>query len=167
MVTVAASSGSLRNMSGFFKLQAYFFMNVYIPVSNWLWGHTKSQWVGMGEPLPSAVAAQWSEWCNGSGYVQTAFGQTIDQHWYNEIKMPSLWLHAADDPIAVKDNVLEMIAVYQNMPAKLVELDPRVLQIQQIGHMKFFSRKSKKLWSQVLDWILNNNQPKDAIPPGN
>ena len=40
-----SSSGSLRNMRKSYLLKAHFFMNFYIPVSNLLFGHTKSQWV--------------------------------------------------------------------------------------------------------------------------
>ncbi|MEM1219915.1 MAG: alpha/beta fold hydrolase, partial [Bacteroidota bacterium] len=79
---VACSSGSIRNMDYPFRFTANFFMNFYIPVSNLLFGHTKSQWVGMGEPLPSGVAAQWSKWCNGSGYVAVDLDTVIKEHHY-------------------------------------------------------------------------------------
>ena len=75
-----SSSGSLRNMRKGYLLKAHFFMNFYIPVSNLLFGHTKSQWVGMGEPLPKKVARQWQKWCNGKGYVKTGFGSDINKH---------------------------------------------------------------------------------------
>ncbi len=157
MVTIASSSGSLKNMRGFFKLQAHFFMNVFIPLNNLLWGHTKSSWVGMGESLPAKVAAQWSEWCNGSGYVQMAFGKSITKHLYDDITMPSVWYYAADDPIAVFTNVAEMSKVYKNMPTQIVELDPKNSEIKEIGHMKFFSRKNKQFWPEVSDWIMKHN----------
>ena len=46
-----SSSGSLRNMRKRYLFKAHFFMNLFIPLSNLFFGHTKSQWVGMGEPL--------------------------------------------------------------------------------------------------------------------
>ena len=47
----ACSSGRLKNMPVPHKLKAHFFMNFYIPLSNIIFGHTKSQWVGMGETI--------------------------------------------------------------------------------------------------------------------
>ncbi len=78
----ASSSGSLRNMPYPFKIFALFFMNVFIPLSNFFFGKTNSHWVSMGEPLPKLVAQQWRKWCNGKGYVATDFDKNIKSHLY-------------------------------------------------------------------------------------
>lgn len=153
ILNFASSSGSLKNMNYPFKLSAAFFLNVYIPLSNVLFGYTKTQWVGMGEPLPKSVAAQWEKWCNGSGYVKTDFGKEIKKHWYDEITIPSLWMHATDDGIANLPNVKEMVSVYPNSKSKIVTLDPARIGLKEIGHMKFFTRKNRDLWTYALDWL--------------
>ena len=150
-----SSSGSLRNMRKSYLLKAHFFMNLYIPFSNLLFGHTKSQWVGMGEPLPREVAKQWQQWCNGTGYVQTAFGNEVDEHFYNEITIPSKWLLATDDDIANILNVHDMISVFPKMKAEIEELNPDTYQVDEIGHMKFFSRKCSHLWTKVSEYLLS------------
>ena len=96
----ASSSGSLRNMKGYFRWQAHFFMDVYIPLNNRIFGLTRTDWVGMGEPLPREVAQQWATWCKGRGYVETGFGSTIQEQYYDRIQCPSLWVTAFDDDIA-------------------------------------------------------------------
>jgi predicted alpha/beta hydrolase len=96
----ACSSGSLRNMKYPFKLSALFFMNWFIPFNNLLFGYTNSQWIGMGEPLPKQVAQQWSEWCNGTGYIKTYLDRNRVTHFYDELKCDSLWVNATDDKIA-------------------------------------------------------------------
>lgn len=148
-----SSSGSLRNMRKSYLLKAHFFMNFYIPLSNLLFGHTKSQWVGMGEPLPKNVARQWQKWCNGKGYVKTGFDSDIQQHYYNEINIPSKWLLASDDDIANLLNVHDMLSVFPNMPAEIEELDPHEHNVQEIGHMGFFSRRCQHLWPIVTDYF--------------
>lgn len=153
MFNVSCSSGSLKNMDYPFKLQAEFFMNVFIPFSNLLFGHAKSQWVGMGEPLPRVVAAQWREWCNGSGYVQEALGKTIHRHHFDNLSIPSQWLYAADDDIANQKNVQEMVGVYKAIKAELITLHPEELGYKDIGHMKFFSSRRKELWKFALNWL--------------
>ena len=153
MLNFASSSGRIRNMKFPFRLYARFFMSVFIPFSNGLFGHTKAHWVGMGEALPKMVARQWSEWCNGQGYVKTGFGKTIDRHWYDELDFPSLWINATDDDIAIDENVGDMLAVFTRLKVERLTLDPTDYGLKEIGHMKFFSRKNKVLWKIALEWL--------------
>ncbi|MBP7273982.1 MAG: alpha/beta hydrolase [Saprospiraceae bacterium] len=153
MFNVACSSGSIPNMKFPFRWRAKFFMNWFIPLNNILFGYTNTQWLKMGEPLPKNVAQQWSDWCNASGYVKSAFGKTIHRHWYDLINFPSLWLHAIDDDIAVSENVDEMMRVYPNSPSKKLTLNPRDYDLIDIGHMGFFSKSNKKLWVLATDWL--------------
>ena len=153
----ASSSGRLKNMKLSYKFPAHFFMNFFIPVSNLLFGHTKSQWVGMGEPLPKQVARQWQIWCNGQGYVKTTFGKTVHQHWYDELTMPSMWVNAVDDQIAINENVADMVSVFTQLPAETKTLNAADHGLKEIGHMKFFSRQSQQLWSLATDWLARHS----------
>lgn len=154
---IAFSSGRLRNMELKFKPQAYFFMNMFIPLSNLFFGHTKSQWVGMGEPLPKKVAQQWSQWCNGKGYVRTVLGTSIKEHTYDIFDKPMLCINAIDDSIAITENVKDMLAVFTKAKGKIITLNPKEEELKEIGHMKFFSRKSERLWLLALDWLKKHN----------
>lgn len=148
-----SSSGSLRNMRKGYLIKAHFFMNGFIPLSNFLFGCTNSQWVGMGEPLPKKVARQWQQWCNGSGYIKTAFGKEVKNHYFDDIRIPSKWLLATDDDIANIKNVYDMISVFPNMKAEVEQLDPAEHNVKDIGHMKFFSRKCQHLWPKVTEYF--------------
>ena len=149
----ASSSGQLKNMKMPYVFKAHFFMNVFIPLSNLLFGHTKSQLLGMGEPLPKMVARQWRDWCNGQGYVKTAFGKTVNSHLYDELTTPSLWVNASDDDIAIDKNVADMLSVFKNIKAETLTLNPQESGLNEIGHMKFFSRKAEPLWHHVINWL--------------
>lgn len=159
MFNFGSSSGNLRNMAPRYKLRAHFFMNVFIPLNNALFRHTKSHLVGMGEPLPRQVARQWQQWCNGQGYVETAFGKEVTQHWYDAIDFPSYWLLASDDDIACERNARDMIRVYSNMPAKIDIVRPEEHGINDIGHMKFFSRQCEALWPKATQFF------EQQLPP--
>lgn len=150
---VACSSGSLRNMKMPYFAKAHFFMNIFIPLSNFFSGHTKSQLFGMGEPLPRLAAAQWRNWCNGQGYVRTAFGRSVTKHYYDELTTPSMWIRAVDDDIANEENVAEMISVFRKTTATSLTVCPSQYGLKEIGHMKFFSRKSQVLWPHVTSWL--------------
>jgi len=155
MFNFACSSGCLKNMEWKYRAKAHFFMNMFIPVNNLLFGYVKSHWVGMGEPLPKNVAKQWQQWCNGQGYVKTAFGQTIHHHLYDELELPSKWSYAIDDDIANHANVLDMISVFTKAKdhADVHEYKPKDHALNEIGHMKFFSRKAKPLWNDAATWL--------------
>jgi predicted alpha/beta hydrolase len=153
MFNVACSSGSLRNMRFPFRIGAVFFMNVAIPLSNFLFGHTKSQWFGMGEALPRQVGEQWARWCNAQGYIKVDLDKTIHEHSYDTLAIPSRWLAATDDPIACEANVREMIGVYSKIESEVIVLEPRELGFDEIGHMGFFSSKRKSLWEYAADWM--------------
>lgn len=149
----ACSSGQIDQMLTPFRYQARFFMDIYIPISNKIFGYTKSEWVGMGEPLPAQVATDWRNWCNAQGYVETEFGKRVKEHWFYDIDCPSLWVNASDDGIANNDNVDDMTRVFKKMPVERIELDPVQEGVKEIGHMKFFSKKSEKLWLYLTDWL--------------
>ena len=153
IVNYASSSGSLRNMRGWFRLQAHFFMGCYIPLNNAVFGLTRADWVGMGEPLPRDVAQQWATWCKGRGYVETGFERTIQTHHYDTLDCPGLWLSAVDDDIACSANVDDMIRVYKQMPAQRIDLNPSDYGFKEIGHMNFFRRQYAVLWPLAVDWL--------------
>ena len=138
------------------QLKAHFFMNFFIPISNALFGYTKSHWIGMGEPLPKNVAKQWQEWCNGSSYVKVAFGKTIHKHCYHELETPSMWVNAADDYIANNKNTDDMLSIFKKLPVTKLTISAKDHDLDEIGHMKFFSRKSETLWAYALNWIADH-----------
>lgn len=150
---VACSSGQLSNMRMPYWLKAQFFMNLFIPVSNFIFGCTHSDKVGMGEKLPSGVARQWQQWCNGQGYVKTAFNKSITHHYYDELTLPMYWVNAIDDDIANDKNVDDMMRVFTQAQSITLTLSPKEYGLKEIGHMKFFSRKSSLLWAHVIDWL--------------
>lgn len=157
---VACSSGRIKNMELPFKAQAMVFMDAAIPLGNLILGYTPSDKFNMGEPLPRGVAKQWRDWCNGKGYIKTAFGKTVFTHYYDELDTPSLWLNFTDDDIANAKNVDDMLAVFTAMPAKKRMISPKEFGLNHIGHMKYFSSKTHakapKLWQMATDWIVEH-----------
>ena len=156
---VACSSGRIKNMSMPYKFKAMGFMDVCIPLANLTLGYTPSDKIGMGEPLPRGVSRQWREWCNGAGYIKTAFGKSIQTHFYDDMTMPSLWLGFSDDDIANSKNMDDMIRVFTKMPVEKHFLDPKDFGLNSIGHMRYFSSitnaKAPQLWQMAVDWLKN------------
>ncbi|WP_201538565.1 alpha/beta hydrolase family protein [Psychrobacter sanguinis] len=154
---VACSSGCIKNMKMPYKLKAKFFMDIFIPINNLMLGYTASDKVGMGENLPKHVARQWREWCKGEGYIKTAFGKSIQTHFYDDFAIKSLWVGFSDDDIANSKNMDDMIRVFSQMPVEKRFFDPKEFGVDNIGHMLYFSRrintKAPELWQMAVDWI--------------
>ena len=154
---VACSSGQIKNMDMPYKLKAIGFMDAFIPLTNLTFGYTPADKIGMGEPLPRGVARQWREWCNGAGYIKTAFGKSIHTHFYDEIDMPALWLGFSDDEIANSKNIDDMIRVFSKMPVEKHFFEPEEFGLNSIGHMRYFSSrtnaKAPQLWQMAVDWL--------------
>ena len=154
---VACSSGQIKNMDMPYKLKAIGFMDAFIPLTNLTFGYTPADKIGMGEPLPRSVARQWREWCNGAGYIETAFGKSIHTHFYDEIDMPALWLGFSDDEIANSKNIDDMIRVFSKMPVEKRFFEPEEFGLNSIGHMRYFSSKTNakapQLWQMAVDWL--------------
>ena len=154
---VACSSGRIKNMDMPYKLKAMGFMDAFIPLTNLTFGYTPADKIGMGEPLPRGVARQWREWCNGAGYIKTAFGKSIHTHFYDEIDIPALWLGFSDDEIANSKNIDDMIRVFSKMPVEKRYFDPEEFGLNSIGHMRYFSSKTNakapQLWQMAIDWL--------------
>ncbi|ALM22075.1 alpha/beta hydrolase [Nonlabens sp. MIC269] len=156
MFNFGSSSGSLEYTKYPFKLKSFFWLNFYIPLSNLIFGHTKSQWVGMGEPLPKNVGKEFTKWCNGKGYVKVDLDTKIKEHLYNELSFNTLWVHAKDDEIANYENVKDMIRVHPNIKSTILTLSPKEYGFKDIGHMKFFSKRKKELWDLTIKWLNEN-----------
>ena len=154
---VACSSGQIKNMDMPYTLKAIGFMDAFIPLTNLTFGYTPADKIGMGEPLPRSVARQWREWCNGAGYIETAFGKSIHTHFYDEIDMPALWLGFSDDEIANSKNIDDMIRVFSKMPVEKRFFEPEEFSLNSIGHMRYFSSKTNakapQLWQMAVDWL--------------
>lgn len=154
---VACSSGCIKNMKMPYKLKAKFFMDIFIPINNLMLGYTASDKVGMGENLPKHVARQWREWCKGEGYIKTAFGKSIQTHFYDDFAIKSLWVGFSDDDIANSKNMDDMIRVFSQMPVEKRFFDPKEFGVDNIGHMLYFSRrintKAPELWQMAVDWV--------------
>ena len=153
MLNIASSSGSLAYLEYPFKALAYFFLNIFIPFNTFLFGRANLQWVAMGEPLPKKVGLQWRKWCNKKGYAEADFGKEISIHQYDQLRLPSKWIYSADDAIANRRNVLDMIRIYSAMPHEITKLKPAELGFKEIGHMKFFKSTHKQLWHYATDWL--------------
>ena len=108
---VACSSGQIRNMAMPYRAKTIWFMDVFIPVSNVLFGYTQSSKIGMGEDLPKTLPNS-----GEIGAMAQAISKPLLVKQWNPITMRLTCLlcgwNAPDDDIANDKNVADMIGCF-------------------------------------------------------
>jgi predicted alpha/beta hydrolase len=159
VLMVSASSGHVWGLRMPYRIVAYGYLRVYLPVTARLLGYSPSHAIGMGEDLPAGVARQWSRWCLGRGYVANEFGRGITRHYYDEFRAPILSLYSNDDSIATPRNVDDLLRLFPSAPKQTVCLDPRAFGFKGFGHVDFFRTSRAAAWPLALDWLRDGKSP--------
>jgi predicted alpha/beta hydrolase len=153
VLMVSASSGHVRGLRFPYRIAAYAYLRLYLPVTARALGYSPSKIIGMGEDLPAGVARQWSRWCLRPGYVANEFGRGISRHYYDEFRAPILSLYASDDSIATPRNVDDLLRLFPLAPKQTVCLDPSRFNVPRFGHVDFFRASRSAAWPIALEWL--------------
>ena len=154
IVQVASSSGYMGAMGWRYRVLGRLLLCAYGSLSVRALGYGATRWVGWGEDLPSGVLRQWAEWCSTPGYLESSFGDSIEQHWFDEIRCPLLNLSAEDDPIATQANVSDILRLFPNAGIERRRLDPHGAGVGKIGHIDFFRSRCAPLWPLAQDFLV-------------
>lgn len=151
LIAIAGSTGHVANMRPEFARKALLMFNVYMPVSNLLFGCAKAKRIKWGEDLPRLVAKQWAQWCKNGHYVKTAIERGDIQHdFHQDITQTITAIHADDDDIANDANVAEFLSLYPNANKITISLNPKQYGFNSIGHNLIFRPSHQALWELIL-----------------
>ncbi|MEM1449218.1 MAG: alpha/beta fold hydrolase [Planctomycetota bacterium] len=150
VVQVAGSSGYFGGMGLRMRTLGRLLLRVYGPLAVRLRGYAPVRVLGWGEDLPAGVALQWGEWCSTPGYVESAFGRTVDRAAYDALRCRIVNVTATDDPIATEANVEDLLRLFPNADITRVRLVPSDLGVPSIGHVGFFRPSLGAAWDDVF-----------------
>ena len=146
---VASQNASHTNWRGKSRITVDLFWNVIIPFSTGLFGGLPGWTYGGKEKIPKEVAKQWARWgrskkgapeCEANGF-----------ECYRKMKFPAQFLSIEEDELMAPRKSVETIAAsYAN--AQHIHFQ------QPIGHMGFFTKAHRNLWSKVIDWVMQHNE---------
>ncbi len=151
LLAVASQSGYWRNWAGPGRAGMWLATHVVLPGLSKLLGYFPARRLGQGEDLPAGVASEWASWCRHPGYIVEALGA---QAQYARLTMPlrAIWL--ADDSYAPLPAVKALLGFYPAAPGEVVEVYPRLVGAQKIGHFGFFRERFRDtLWKGAADWL--------------
>ncbi|MDR3613026.1 MAG: alpha/beta fold hydrolase [Candidatus Obscuribacterales bacterium] len=153
VVSIGCSTGYAGNIRMPDRLGAWFFLKIYFPLTMKFLGYVPGKKLGLGEDLPKGIARQWADWCTNPGYVSNAFGKEIHKNYYQNLSMPMLVINMKDDAISTPRNVEALQTLFPNAQIETVWLEAQDYKLKTVGHMGFFRKENKVLWTTVKEWL--------------
>lgn len=154
LISIAGSTGYIKGLKGLTRLLAPLMFNVIFPLARFTLGYAPTHAIGMGENLPKNVAQEWAQFCNKSGYVINAIGQTVQQDFHTKIRCPITAIYATDDEIATQKNVQDLLQLYPNATTHFIALNPKNYGHKYIGHMLIFKKSHQNLWPLIAQNLI-------------
>jgi predicted alpha/beta hydrolase len=151
LLAVASQSGYWRHWPGLGRIGMWLATHVVLPGLSRLLGYFPARRLGQGEDLPEGVAREWASWCRHPGYIVGALDAKAQ---YAQLTMPlrAVWL--ADDAYAPLPAVRALLGFYPAASGEIVEVYPRMVGAEKIGHFGFFRERFRDtLWQAAADWL--------------
>ena len=152
LLAVASQSGYWRHWPGLGRAGMWLATHVILPGLSRTLGYFPAQRLGQGEDLPAGVAREWASWCRHPGYIVGALDAAAQ---YERLRLPlrAVWL--ADDSYAPLPAVRALLGFYPSSPGEIVEVHPRLVGAERIGHFGFFRERFRDtLWQSAADWLV-------------
>ena len=154
---ISSSTGYWKWIASPYKYFTLFVWHGLTPLMLNTVGYLPATWFGLGEDLPKGVAAEWRSWCLNSTYFGKYFGTVIQKQFYSEVKIPLHFLYPEDDTMATDKTVESLRGFYTNATTTTEKIILAENHLQKVGHLGFFSRKSKgQLWGKAAAYLDEN-----------
>jgi len=151
---ISSSTGYWKWIASPYKYFTLFVWQGLTPLMLNTVGYLPASWFRLGEDLPKGVAAEWRSWCLNATYFGKYFGTVIQKQFYSEVKIPIHFLYPEDDLIATDKTVASLRGFYTSAKTTTEKMILRDHHLQKVGHLGFFSRKSKEqLWGKAVTYL--------------
>jgi predicted alpha/beta hydrolase len=109
--------------------------------------------LGMGEDLPKNVFLQWRHWSSFPHYFFDDPKMKGIKDLFARVNIPIRAINSIDDKWASPAARDAFMWAYKNSQIERVDLNPKNIGMNAIGHMSYFRPGAKKLWQETLDWL--------------
>ncbi|MEM7335317.1 MAG: alpha/beta fold hydrolase [Chloroflexota bacterium] len=148
-VTMSSQSGYWGLQGGNQPLIVRFQVTVLMPLIARTFGYFPWSKLGSAEDLPLGAALEWCRWCRDPQYLLGDDSLPLDR--YQQFKVPILAYSVDDDDWGTAKSVRAMMSAYPNVSFE--HIVPFDYDIDSLGHMGYFKRKSERIWHNTLAWI--------------
>ncbi len=153
-VAIASQSGYWR-LWPTHKPKMWLLWHVLLPGSTRLRGHFPAKWFGMGEPLPKTVALEWARWCRHPDFIVDGDGKPLRQHFQSWPGRLRAYAITDDQQFAPRPAAEALMGFYRNAQTEVVDLAPKDLGVDAIGHFGYFTKTCQGHWPTLLAWLLD------------
>jgi len=152
-VTFALGAGWSGWMPPLERVRVDFLWKVVGPILVSSKGYLAWSVFGMGEDLPRSVFQQWKRWASHPHYF---FDDPSMKHivpLYERVRAPILAINSLDDKWATPKSRDAFLKGFRNAKIQRLDINPRDLNLESIGHMNYFKPKAKALWEKALEFF--------------
>ncbi|WP_108866823.1 alpha/beta fold hydrolase [Aquimarina aquimarini] len=151
LIIIASGTGYWKDMpKGKLKLLMPFLWYIYMPLSTFIYGFANAKKIKQGENLPKGVALQWRKWCLNKNYWETELENSLNKKSFAKLSGPIKSMIFTDDTIVSKKANKQLLSYYDQTVIEEIEITPSSFGFKKIGHFGFFSKKSEKLWENLI-----------------
>ncbi|MCQ2036206.1 alpha/beta fold hydrolase [Stutzerimonas kunmingensis] len=148
------------------RLGMYAKWHLFMPAVTCLVGYFPGRRFGWLEDLPAGVALEWSR---RGARLEDSYPP--DEHEllfsrFASVRAPILAVSTSDDEFATPAAMRRGLGYFHNSPRQLVQLNPRAMGFERIGHFGLFhDRHRNGFWHETLEWIAEGRNPwlADAV----
>jgi predicted alpha/beta hydrolase len=149
---VAAQAGYWRLFHAPEKYRVYLLMRLFgVPVAHVL-GYVPGR-IGLGEDMPRDVFLEWTDWVSLPRYFfdDPTLTETAN---FSRYRGALRAICLTDDPWATAPAVDLLCSRFTGTAAQRVDIDPRRVGAERIGHFGFFRPEHRAaLWRDAADWL--------------
>jgi len=165
-LNVAGQFAYWRDYAAERRLGMYAKWHLFMPAVTRLAGYFPGRRFGWLEDLPAGVALEWSR---RGARLEDSYPP--DEHEllfsrFAAIRAPILAVSTSDDEFATPAAMRRGLGYFRNSPRQLVQLNPRAMGFERIGHFGLFhDRHRNGFWHETLEWIAEGRNPwlADAV----
>ncbi|KAA1245052.1 alpha/beta hydrolase [Aquimarina sp. RZ0] len=153
-LTIGSQYGFYKHFSTKMRILIYINFNFFVPITTRILGYYPSAWFGLGAPLSTKAAKDWSTLLLHPDSM-LHFTKKQTEPYYEHIKKPMLLISIDDDLFAPKKSV-DILGdhIYKNATVIRKHIRPSDYNLKTIGHFDFFRRKNQDiLWPIINEWF--------------
>lgn len=150
VITVSSGTGYWKHNAPPLRKKAPLFWYFIMPLATSLFGYFPGKRIGMVGDLPKKVIYQWRRWCLHPKYCVGVETSGV-KNKFQQLNVPLVAISFTDDEMLSSTNMRNLHALFGMQNKQLVEIHPRDVEQERIGHLGFFKENFKdNLWPSLL-----------------
>lgn len=153
LIAVGSSAGYIWYMPLSYGLKAFFFFNVFAPITSFFYKYVPASKLNLMKDLPAPLVKEWRRWCNEKElfFSPKYYGHLLTQENYTNFEFPIHVIVADDDEICTPRNMKNF---WKHIKSKK-EINfhtymAKDFSRKKLGHFGYFQKGREQIWSDIV-----------------